>query len=205
MITSNIEFDVSEHDRESLEHILKDVPQSIHPSIRWMFLGLKHLSMTMPAPHSANHAKHDVWLDEVDAFGLNMHKILAGDLSSRAAVYCGLWRVYTIAGNIFLCLFLRKTCLGSPVLKYLMNLLISATEKDKAGIPAPILLWFLFVGGAAAEGSSRRQWFLTRLPGVLLLLSIESWHDARDQLVVFPYTDGCALSFKKIWSELDFT
>lgn len=172
-----------------------------------MFLELKHLSLTMPKKNSIHNTQQDLWMNKVDACGLNMHKILASELNSDVSEQHpgGVWRVYTISANIFLCLFLRKTMLGSPVLKYLTGSLISALDNEattKTGVPASVLLWVLFLGGSAAEGSTQREWFMNRLPGLLLLLSMKTWKDAQDQLALFPYVDGCAVPFEKIWREV---
>lgn len=77
-------------------------------------------------------------------------------------------------------------------------------DGNKSGYPAPILFWLLFVGGAAAEESGRRQWFLSRLLKMLLLLTIKTWRDAQHQLTVLSHVDCCTVPFEKIWRELDF-
>lgn len=138
------------------------------------------------------------------------------------------WRAYPISGTIFLCLMLRGLSINSNVFDYLVNSLVNAFQETVAAsqneeyeykyedeyeqedddddtdrYPPNILLWLLFVGGAAAEGRQYRQWFLGQISRRLSELRLDSWQETRAALKVFPYIDECDGYFRKIWEEIE--
>ncbi|EED17370.1 hypothetical protein TSTA_112060 [Talaromyces stipitatus ATCC 10500] len=209
MLISNDQHDhPMNNERRMLDGILTKLPGDCHPSIPSMFHSLKHLSTTMPRNPAVTIAQQSSWLDQLNITELQMHQIIENELISQTDALTTPFvtsRVYPIAGSIFLCLWLRQLSIQSNVLDYLVDSLIYALDEieHEQQYPSVILLWLLFVGGAAAEGRRTRQWFLGRLSNAVQTLNLDSWRRVKNVLEALPYVDECDEYLRRIWEELE--
>lgn len=109
-------------------------------------------------------------------------------------------------GKYFSLLFLRELPLSNPVFDYLLDCLSHALNEENMTIdvrwyPDRFLLWLLFVGGAAAAGRTRREWFRGQVLAVQARLKMETWTDVLAVLQIFPFVAGCYASFQELWEE----
>jgi hypothetical protein len=218
LLTSNAVDDNSTNTEQGTqEDAVDNLPQNAHVSIRNMMRSLQQLSTTMPRT-AVDITQQSAWLDRLNVTEFETHRILENDLNLQTVGSSSFteWRAYPIAGSIFLCLWLRQLSLRSNVFDYLVDSLVYALKEEEEEevaameqdneeqhYPTNVLLWFLFVGGAAAEGRRNRQWFLGQISQTLRKLDLNSWQSTQGLLTVFPYVEECEGSYKKIWEELE--
>jgi hypothetical protein len=186
-----------------MSDLLSQIPEDAHFTLTTMFHELKCLSLNM-TPSSEIMPKAE-WLERLNALGLSMHRMMAGEFFEMSAENIPR-RAYSIAGNIFLCLYLRELPLSSPVFDYLLDCLVRAlaetnSERNIQWYPPRFLLWLLFIGGAAAEDRARRAWFIEQIPAVQAQLRLETWDEVIAVLSKFPFVSACYQSFQKLWEE----
>lgn len=184
-----------------MRDLLSQIPQNTHSILTTMFHELKCLSLDM-TPSSVLMPEAE-WLQRLNALGLSMHRMMAGNFFETGTDNMPL-RAYSIVGNIFLCLFLRELPLDSSIYDYLLDCLSHALEeknirKDLRWYPDRFLLWLLFVGGASAAGRARQGWFKAQIPAVQARLNLETWTDVLTVLRMFPFVNGCNIHFQKLW------
>ncbi|KAF3385434.1 hypothetical protein F1880_001700 [Penicillium rolfsii] len=168
-----------------MSDLLSQIPQGAHFTLTAMFHELKCLSLDMtPSSETLPRAE---WLERLNALGLSMHRMMARELFKLSTDNKPL-RAYSIAGNIFLCRYLRA--LGEP-----------DKERDLIWYPPRFLLWLLFVGGTAGEGRTRREWFRAQITPVRAQLGLESWDDTLNILSMFPFVRGCYIPYQALWEE----
>jgi hypothetical protein len=135
-----------------------------------------------------------------------VHSEVRDDSNLRGSFFR--WRAYPVAGNIFLYLYLRHVPLRSTIFDYLVpNLqqaLIETRAIDDTSIfPTDVLFWILVMGGVAAVGREQQQWFRINITKRRGLLGLNSWHDARQLLLKYPFTGGlCESNCQSLWDEL---
>lgn len=183
--------------------LLSQIPQGAHFTPMAMFHELKCLSLDM-TPSSETLPRTE-WLERLNALGLSMHHMMAGELFELSTDNKPL-RAYSIAGNIFLCRYLRELPLNNTVFNYLSDFPSRALdepdeERDFIWYPPRFLLWLLFVGGTVAEGRTRREWFRAQIPAVQAQLGLEKRDDTLSILSLFPFVRGCYIPYQALWEE----
>lgn len=183
--------------------LLSQIPEGAHFISTAMFREPKCLSLDM-TPNSETLPTTE-WLERLNALGLSMHRMMAGELFELSTDNKPL-RAYSIAGNIFLCRYLRELPLSNTVFDYLLDCLSRALdepdkERNPIWYPPRFLHWLLFVGSTTAEGRTQRKWFRAQIPVVQVQLGLEKWDDTLRILSMFPFVRGCYIPYQALWKE----
>lgn len=106
------------------------------------------------------------------------------------------WKLYPLAGNIYLEYFLRGIAADNAVLQYYVINLKESVEVTgvmvihEAGCSPELLLWVLIVGGTVAQAPSDKDWYKAQIGKIREYLALKDWEDARGVLKRFTWFDG---------------